>query len=141
MNNQQINRQIHIAISIFKKWNILCYQIWQGLFWHLWLSKSIYLIIWSIFIMAYDCHLSHCSDILHLFVLYIYIYMYVYIYIYICLYICVYVCTYICIYICTYICIYVHIYTYVSLYIYMSSQHTAYPCIYSFLTSIQPDKV
>ena len=80
MNNQQINRQIHIAISIFKKWNILCYQIWQGLFWHLWRSKSIYLIICSIFITAYDCHLSHCSDILHLFVFYMYIYIYIYVF-------------------------------------------------------------
>ena len=137
MNNQQINRQIHIAISIFKKWNILCYQIWQGLFWHLWLSKSIYLIIWSIFIMAYDCHLSHCSDILHLFVLYIYIYIHIYVCIYTYIYMSIYMC--ICMYIYMYICTYIHICLYI--YIYMSSQYTAYPCIYSFLTSIQPDKL
>ena len=137
MNNQQINRQIHIAISIFKKWNILCYQIWQGLFWHLWLRKSIYLIIWSIFIMAYDCHLSHCSDILHLFVLYIYIYIHIYVCIYTYIYMSIYMC--ICMYIYMYICTYIHICLYI--YIYMSSQYTAYPCIYSFLTSIQPDKV
>ena len=125
MNNQQINRQIHIAISIFKKWNILCYQIWQGLFWHLWLSKSIYLIIWSIFIMAYDCHLSHCSDILHLFVLHIYIYIHIYVCIYTYIYMSIYMC------ICMYIYMYIYVHIYVYMYIYTHMSLSIYICLLS----------